>query len=156
MLKNEAALLPGDERLLPWSHNILAADAVSMYTCHSRLRCADVAGKLRFRPRALSAATHTWHSAHTGMCSSSPAHCLAWLRRLHAVVTGLHVCSGRRAGQRADVWLIDNSAAQVPRTPPVPAQKVPSSQSQLSPLRHKTEEWFINWGEHFPSFLITQ
>lgn len=58
--EERSALLPGEERLLPWSHNILAGDVASVHLS-LKWRCCrgSGAGPLRPRPRPGSRAAAT-------------------------------------------------------------------------------------------------
>lgn len=89
IVKSEAAPLPGDARLLPWSHNILAADVASMYTCHSGLLAQMWLAGSGSDTGSLPAATPTWRSAHTQrvLAALRPARAWPWRPR----VTGLRV-----------------------------------------------------------------
>ena len=74
IVKKEAAPLPGDARLLPWSHNILAADVAPVYTCHSGLLAQMWRAGSGSRAGSLPAPTPTWRSARTHTHAHTHTH----------------------------------------------------------------------------------
>lgn len=99
MVKSEAAGLPGDARLLPWSPNTLAAGA-SADTCHSGLLaqmwlagCGAGAGA-----GSLPAHPHLAPRARVpaALC---PARARPWTRRPRASVSALRAPAGVRAAR---------------------------------------------------------
>lgn len=139
---------------MPWSHNVLTADAASVYTCHSRAQRADEAGVLRFRRGGPLCPTHTWRPAHTEMHSGRPpAPRLARLWRPHVLLTGLRanywelVLVGLRGGPGADVWPGQATLLLVgSQTSPAPVPVISFQPESIYSLRHRRRGGFLNWG----------
>lgn len=167
IVRKEAASLPRDVRLLPWSHNILAA---MWHHVHLSLK-----GAVHRCGRQAQGQTRgsSLPSTHLVLCKYirafrlPPTHQGAWLWRpcmCKALICHQAVCHywepcwicRRTLPEWHSCFTQANHSTWIPRKTLAPFPVTSSSQSQLYSIRHETKGWISKFREQCPRILIRQ